>query len=400
MAVKDHREIGQELDLFSFSDKTPGFVYWHPKGTLLFDLMVSDIKKRLAKFDYQEIKTPAVMNVATLKETGHYDNYREKLFFIGHQDEMENPKWALKPMNCPGSIVIFKDKMRSYKEMPLRFSEIGTVYRYEQAGEIGGLLRVRALTIDDAHIYCRENQIEEEIVSLIDFVYETYQRYGFSKVKIELSTRPEKSIGTDEQWQRAEAGLANALKKKNLEYKENPGEGAFYGPKIDFHIEDSQNRSWQLGTIQLDFALPPRMGINYIDEKGAKQSPIIIHRAILGSVERFLAVFLEHTQGSLPLWLAPVQIAILPISEKSFDYAKKIKKEITGSGYRTEVDTVNETIGKKIRSWELQKTPYILVVGEDEEKTGQVAVRSHQKGDQGKIDIKEFINQIKNELEG
>ncbi len=395
--AKDHREIGQELDLFSTSEKTPGFIYWHPKGALLFDLIVKDIKERLEKFDYQEIKTPAIIATSILKESGHYDNYHEKLFFVGSEKELKEPKWALKPMNCPGSIMIFKSKMRSYKELPLRFSEIGTVYRYEQAGEVGGLFRVRALTIDDAHIYCREEQIEEEIISLINFVNETYQKYGFENIHIELSTRPEKSIGTDEQWQKAEDGLKKALETKNLEYKLNEGEGAFYGPKIDFHVKDSQGRSWQMGTIQLDFSMSERLEAFYIDEKNHKQNPVIIHRAILGSIERFMGVLLEHTGGNLPTWMVPVQAQVIPISEKYIDYAKEIADKVQNSGIRVAVDLSNESVSKKIREAEIQKIPYMLVIGEKEKAAGKVSIRTHKENNLGMKSLEEVVELIKQE---
>ncbi len=398
MPAVDHKEIGRKLGLFSFSRTVPGTCYWWPKGTILFNLIVNDLKKKLAEQGYRDLITPTIISLETLKASGHYDNYREKLFFVGNEKEMAGKKvnWCLKPMNCPGSIIIFNEEMRSYKDLPMKFSEIGTVYRYEQPGEVNGLLRARALTIDDAHVYCTEDKMEEEILGMIDFVYETYKRYGFEDVKIELSTRPEKSIGTDEQWRKAEAGLIKALKDAKIEYKENKGEGAFYGPKIDFHVKDSIGRSWQMGTIQLDFATAERLDANYIDKSGAKKHPVIIHRAILGSVERFIAVLLEHTAGALPAWLSPVQTVILPVSEKHLDYAKKVAKEM--GEVRLEIDDRNESINKKIRDAELQKIPYIIVVGDKEEKAENITARIRGSKELKTQKISAWIKNLDNEL--
>ncbi len=377
MAKNDHKELGRVLKLFHFSRKVPGTVYWWPKGALLFDLIVNDLKKRLNDQGYQDLKTPTIIDLETLKKSGHYDNYREKLFFVGNEKEMQEKKvdWCLKPMNCPGGITIFNQEMRSYKELPIKFSEVGTVFRYEQPGEVNGLFRTRALTIDDAHIYCRENQIEKELIKLIDFIIDTYKRYGFKDIRVELSTRPEKSIGTDEQWKKAEDGLLKALKDKEMEFKENKGDGAFYGPKIDFHIKDSLGRSWQMGTVQLDFSTAERLEANYIDENGQKKNPVIIHRAILGSVERFIAVLLEHTGGILPSWLSPIQAIVLPVSEKHFEYAKKVKEDLEKENIRIEIDERSESVNRKIRDAEIQKIPYIIVVGDKEEKDQNITVR-------------------------
>jgi len=391
MQEADHKEIGRKLELFSFSKNVPGTCYWWPKGNTLFNLIVDDLKTRLKDQGYQDITTSTIISLDTLKKSGHYDNYRDKLFFVGNEKEMEEKKvnWCLKPMNCPGSIMIFNEEMRSYKDLPIKFSEVGMVYRYEQPGEVNGLFRARALTIDDAHIYCTEDQIESEIIKLIDFIYETYKRYGFENVSIELSTRPKKSIGTDEQWQRAEDGLVKALDDAKIKYKENKGEGAFYGPKIDFHIKDSLNRSWQLGTIQLDFAMAERLDANYIDKDGSKKHPVMIHRAILGSVERFIAVLLEHTAGSLPSWLPPVQAKILTVSDKHLEYAKKVAKEM--GNIRVEIDARNESINKKIRDAETQKVPYIIVVGDKEEKEENITVRARGSKDLKTQKISEFV---------
>jgi threonyl-tRNA synthetase len=393
----DHKEIGRKLGFFSFSRKVPGTVYWWPKGALVFDLIVKDIKKELQKQGYQDLKTAPIIDLDTLKASGHYDNFREKLFFVGNETEIKKNKvnWCLKPMSCPGSIMIFNEEMRSYKDLPIKFSEMGTVFRYEQPGEINGLLRTRVITQDDAHIYCREEQMEPELLKLIDFVQKTYKRYGFGEIRVELSTRPEKSIGSDEQWQKAEAGLVKALKDAKIKYKENKGEGAFYGPKIDFHVKDSQGRSWQMGTIQLDFSMAERLNANYIDRNGDKKTPVIIHRAILGSVERFIAVLLEHTQGVLPFRLSPVQVMVLPIAGRHLKYAQKIRDRIKDLGFRCEIDERNETLEKKIRDAEIQKIPYVLVVGDREIKEKNVTVRTRGQKGLRKQKIENFIKEIK-----
>jgi threonyl-tRNA synthetase len=392
----DHKEIGRKLKLFSFSKKVPGTCYWWPKGALLFDLIVSDLKKELKEQGYLDLKTAPIIDLDTLKASGHYDNFREKLFFTGNENEMKKNKvnWCLKPMSCPGSVKIFNEEMRSYRDLPIKFSEMGTVFRYEQPGEVNGLLRTRVITQDDAHIYCLTDQIEPELLKLIDFVQKTYKRYGFDEIRVELSTRPEKSIGSDEQWQKAEAGLVKALKDAGIKCKENKGEGAFYGPKIDFHIKDSMGRSWQMGTIQLDFATAERLDANYIDKDGSKKHPVMIHRAILGSIERFIAVLLEHTAGALPFWLSPVQISILPIASRHLKYAQKIRDRIKDKEFRCEIDERDETLEKKIRDAEIQKIPYVLVVGDREVKAKKVALRSREKGDEGEIALESFLTAI------
>ena len=396
MANIDHKELGRILGLFSFSRQVPGTVYWWPKGALLFDLIVSDLKMRLAEQEYQDLRTPTIIDLETLEKSGHYENYREKLFFTGNEKEMKEEKvhWCLKPMNCPGSIAIFNEKMRSYKDLPIKFSEVGTVFRYEQPGEVNGLFRTRALTIDDAHIYCTEDQMKEELLKLIDFIKETYRRYGFKDIRLELSTRPEKSIGTDDEWRKAEEGLKKALDDKKIDYKENKGEGAFYGPKIDFHVKDAHGRSWQMGTIQLDFATAERLAANYIDKDGQKKHPVIIHRAILGSVERFIAVLLEHTGGALPLWISPVQVKVLAISEKFNQYAQKVYKDLQKEGIRVEFDRRVETLNAKIRDAELTKVPFLVIIGAKEEAGNFVAVRSRKKGDQGPMKLAELDSLI------
>ena len=388
----DHKQLGAELDLFSFDENVPGVVYWHAKGWTLFNLIKNDLAKRLQKDGYKEINTARIISTETLKKSGHYDNYFDRLFFVGNDKELTKPKWCLKPMSCPGGLKIFKEQIHSYKELPIKLSEFGSVYRYEQAGEVNGLFRVRNMTQDDAHVYCDESQIEAEIEKLIDFTYETYTRYGFKEIRIELSTRPEKSIGSDEQWEKAENGLKKALVDMKIEYSVNAGDGAFYGPKIDFHIKDSLGRSWQMGTIQLDFAMAERLDANYIDNEGNKKHPVMIHRAIFGSIERFTGILLENTGGDLPVWLNPVQVAILPVSEKHLDYAKKVVEEL--GDIRTEIDERNESVGKKIRDAELQKVPFIIVVGDKEIADENISVRTHGSKELKVQKVSELIAEI------
>ncbi|MFA6963807.1 MAG: threonine--tRNA ligase [Patescibacteria group bacterium] len=390
----DHKALGRELGLFSFDEKVPGVVYWWPKGLTLFNVILADLQKHLTADGYKEIKSASIISTETLKTSGHFDNYHEKLFFVGNEKELDKPKWCLKPMSCPGSLMIFNEEIHSYKDLPIKLAEFGTVFRYEQAGEVNGLLRLRNFTQDDAHIYCDDNHIEKEIAKLIDFVFETYHRYGFTDIRVELSTRPEKSIGSDEVWTKAEGGLEKALKSKKVEFKINKGDGAFYGPKIDFHVKDALGRSWQLGTIQLDFAMAERLDANYVDEKGEKKHPVMIHRAILGSVERFIAILLEQTGGALPTWLSPVQAIVLPIADRHNEYAEKIRKELAGQDVRVQIDVRTESVGKKIREAEMQKIPYMLVIGDKEIEADKVAVRKYGEGDKGQIGIHELVKEI------
>jgi threonyl-tRNA synthetase len=394
-AVRDHKVIGREQKLFSFDEQVPGVVYWWPKGLVFYNLILDDLKKYLFEDNYHEIRTSVVISSETLKKSGHYDKFHDGLFFVGNEKELAKPKWCLKPMSCPGSLMVFNEQIHSYKELPIKYSEFGSVFRYEQAGEVNGLLRLRNFTQDDAHIYCDEDQIEPEIDKLIDFIFATYKRYGFEDVRVELSTRPEKSIGSDEQWEKAENGLKKALEEKKVDYKINAGDGAFYGPKIDFHIKDSLGRSWQLGTIQLDFAMAERLAANYIDKEGNKKHPVMIHRAILGSVERFIAILLEHTGGALPSWLAPVQAVICSVSDKHNGYANKIAAELKSNNIRVEVDDRNESVGRKIRDAELQKAPYIIVVGDKEITDNNLSVRERDSKDLKIKKVEEFVSALK-----
>lgn len=387
----DHKEIGRELKLFSFDENVPGVVYWWPKGWTLYNLIKNDLSKRLNEDGYKEVNTARIISTTNLKKSGHLDNFHDKLFFVGNEKELKDPKWCLKPMSCPGMLKIFNEEIHSYKDLPIKLAEFGSVYRYEQAGEVNGLLRVRNMTQDDAHIYCETSQIEPEIEKLIDFVYETYKRYGFKEIRVELSTRPEKSIGTDEQWEKAERGLKKALEAKKIEYTINAGDGAFYGPKIDFHVKDHLGRSWQMGTIQLDFAMAERLGATYVDKDGSKKHPVMIHRAIFGSLERFIATLLEITEGALPSWLAPVQAIICPVSEKHIDYANSIAAELKANNIRIEIDERNESVGRKIRDAEMQKVPFIVVVGDREIADKNLSVRERGSKELKTQKLEEFI---------
>jgi len=395
----DHKEIGKNLDLFHLEGASPGVIFWHPKGAILYHQIINDLRDELSKQGYQELKTPNVMGLDSFKKSGHFDNYQERLFFAGNKDQIDkkNPRWIVTPMNCPGTISIYKSQMRSYKDLSLKFSEMGSVYRYEQPGEINGLFRCREFIVDDAHLFCLSSQVTHEVSELINFITQYYKKYDFEIDHIELSTRPEKSIGTDEDWEKTEGFLKEALKKAKVDYKLNPGDGAFYGPKIDFHIKDSLGRTWQLGTIQLDMSTAKRLGAFYIDKDGKKQDPVMIHRAILGSVERFIGILLEHFAAGLPVWLSPVQVVVASISDKVADYTKEVYDKLKEKDIRCEIDDRDESISKKIRDAELQKIPYILVVGEKEKEMKKIAVRDRS-GDQGQKDLGKFIKDLSGEI--
>jgi len=377
------------LDLFHLEGENPGVVFWHSKGATLFNLIVEDLNKELLKQGYQLLKTPNILALETFKKSGHYDNYQEKMFFTGNKAQMEKKelRWVMTPMNCPGQLEVYKSNMHSYKKLPIKYAEMGSVYRYEQPGEVNGLFRAREFMIDDAHIFALPEQVTDEVIKLIEFIISFYKKYDFEIDHIELSTRPKKSIGTDEQWTETERSLKEALEKSKTKYKLNPGDGAFYGPKVDFHIKDNHGRTWQLGTIQVDMSMPERLGCFYVDEKGDKKYPVMIHRAILGSIERFIGILLEHHCGAMPVWLAPIQAIILPVSEKHLDYAQKIAEEL--KGFRIEIDERNESVGKKIRDAEIQKVPYIIVVGDKEVESGKIALRKRSEGDLGQKSIDE-----------
>lgn len=389
----DHRKIGKKLDLFSFQKEGPGFPFWHPKGIVLWHLIENYWREVHKAASYLEVKTPILLQENLWHQSGHYDHYREAMYFT----KIDKQGYALKPMNCPGGILIYKSRSHSYREFPLKVAELGLVHRHELAGVLHGLFRVRSFTQDDAHIYCTEEQVEEEIIKIIKLELEVYRKFGFKDFHVELSTRPASSIGTDEMWEKAEATLKNALKKEKIDYKLNPGDGAFYGPKIDFHIKDSLERSWQCGTIQLDFSMPDRFDLNYIGKEGKKKRPVMIHRTILGSFERFIGILIEHYQGDLPLWLAPIQVMIIPIGEKHIQYAEEVKKELSAKEIRVEIDKSDERMQKKIKNASENKVPLMLIVGDKEMKSEKVALRSKLKGDEGIISVSELLKRVQNQ---
>ncbi|MCL6628411.1 MAG: threonine--tRNA ligase, partial [Armatimonadetes bacterium] len=343
---------------------------------------------------YQEVRTPMILNEELWHRSGHWDTYRDNMYFT----EIDEHTYAVKPMNCPGVMLIYKETLRSYRDLPLKYAELGHVHRHEKSGVLHGLFRVRAFTQDDAHVFCTPDQAEAEIVKIIDLIQTIYAKFGFTDYRIELSTRPEKSIGTDEMWETAENALHQALRSQGIEYAVNPGDGAFYGPKIDFHIRDSMGRSWQLGTIQLDFSMPERFELEYIGEDGKPHRPVMIHRAILGSIERFMGIIIEEYAGAFPLWLAPVQVVLLPIADRHVQYANDVAEKLTKLGLRVTVDARNEKTGFKIREAQVQKIPYMLITGDREVEAGKVSVRQREAGDLGAMVLSDFIARVTSEL--
>ena len=392
---RDHRKIGQELDLFTFHEEGPGFPLWHEKGMRIYNKVVDNVKRILRREDYNEIKTPIILHRSLWEKSGHWNHYKENMYFT----KIDEKDFAVKPMNCPGALLAYKSKLKSYKDLPLRVGEFGLVHRHELAGVLHGLFRVRSFTQDDAHVFCTEEHLESEIIALIDLVFEVYNLFGFENIRVELSTRPEKFMGEIETWNKAEQVLKNALEKRNIEYTINEGDGAFYGPKIDFHIKDCMNRSWQCGTIQVDFAMPVNLDINYMGNDGTTDHrPIMIHRAILGSVERFIGILIEHYGGRFPLWISPLQVKILTISDKFNDYAKEIAKEMKNKDIFVETDLRSESIPKKVREAQLSQANYILVIGEKELNDKTVTVRTRNNVVEGAIDYKEFIDRLLKEI--
>ena len=395
--TRDHRKLGPQLEFFNIyhEEAGAGLVFYHPKGALLRTIIEDYERKEHLRRGYQIVITPHIMLAGLWQTSGHYEYYKENMYTF----KIEDKEFVLKPMNCPGHILIYKSKTRSYKELPIRLFELGTVYRHEKAGVLHGLLRVRGFTQDDAHIFCLPEQLKPEIKSIIDFVFDTMKVFGFNEVGIELSTRPEKYIGPEDDWQQATQALEEALRDKGLTYDINIGEGAFYGPKIDIKLKDALKRKWQCATIQCDFALPKRFGLAYVDSDGKEKQPIMLHRVLLGSLERFIGALLEHYKGDLPLWLAPTQTLVIPLKDSVREYATKIQKALEDNCIRTDIDNRNETLDKRIRNAELDKIPYILVVGEREARQETVAVRRKGKGDQGSQKLEEFIKKIKEEIE-
>jgi threonyl-tRNA synthetase len=394
--LRDHRKLGPGLGFFDIyhEEAGAGLVFYHPKGALLRTIIEDYEKKEHLRRGYQMVITPHIMDVGLWKTSGHYDYYRENMYtFLAEEKE-----FVLKPMNCPGHILIYKSKTRSYKDLPIRLFELGTVYRREKAGVLHGLLRVRGFTQDDAHIFCLPEQLSQEIKAIIDFVFDTMKVFGFDKVGIELSTRPEKSIGSDEDWQRATEALETALKEKGLPYDVNEGDGAFYGPKIDIKLKDALKRTWQCATIQCDFALPKRFNLAYIDSEGKEKQPIMLHRVLLGSLERFIGALIEHYKGELPLWLSPTQVLLIPIKETVAQYTQAIKDKLEANDIRVEIDTRNETLDKKIRNAELTKIPYCLIIGEREAKQETVSVRKKGSIDKGVMALDKLIEELINQI--
>lgn len=394
--LRDHRKLGPSLELFDiYQDQAgPGLVFYQPKGALVRKIIEDYEKSEHLKRGYQLVVTPHIMQAELWKTSGHYDYYKENMYTF----KIEEKEFVLKPMNCPGHILIYKSKMRSYKDMPIRLFELGTVYRHEKAGVMHGLLRVRGFTQDDAHIFCLPSQLRAEIKSIVEFVFATMKLFGFENVGIELSTRPAKSIGSDEDWQLATSALEDSLKEMGLSYDINEGDGAFYGPKIDIKLKDALKRSWQCATIQCDFALPKRFNLEYIDADGAAKQPIMLHRVLLGSVERFTACLTEHYAGAFPVWLAPVQAVVIPVREDFAAYGREVADELLKAGIRAELDSRGETLNKRIRSAEVGKVPYILVVGERELTSRQVSVRKRRDGDKGGMTVEAFLGQIGAEI--
>ncbi len=385
---RDHRRLGRELGLFDFYDEIgPGLVLWHPKGALLRTMLEDYLKKEHLRRGYQLAVIPHIMKADIWKISGHYDYYRENMFMF----EIEGKEYGIKPMNCPGHIMIYKSRIRSYRELPIRIFELGTVYRYERAGVLHGLLRVRGFTQDDAHIFCRPDQLEEEIGKVIDFVKDVLDVFGFDDVQMEVSTRPEKYIGSEENWEKATNALKMALENRGIPYDINPGDGAFYGPKIDVKLRDALKRSWQCATIQCDFSLPERFGLVYVDKDGRPKQPIMIHRVVLGSIERFIGTLIEHYAGAFPFWIAPEQIRVLSVSDKFISYAKEVVNRLLELGYRVGIDDGSDTLPKKIRIAEKEKIPYMVIVGEKEVKRGSVSIRERGKRDLGEMEFEGFL---------
>jgi threonyl-tRNA synthetase len=403
---RDHRVLGEQLNLFTFHDEAPGFPFFFPNGATLFNLLLDYMRGLLRRRNYKEVKTPLILSEELWHTSGHYDNYLENMFFtklklrdekqadIIHDNVEEERPMAVKPMNCPGHLLVFRSRLHSHNEFPLRIAEMGLVHRRELSGVRHGLFRVQAFTQDDAHHFCTTEQIEAEIGMLIEFFKEVYGTFDLSDVRIELSTRPAKSIGSDEMWERAEAALKTALDASGMGYQVNPGDGAFYGPKIDFHIRDVLKRSWQCGTIQLDFSMPARFGLEYVGADGARHTPVMLHRACYGSIERFLGIIIENYAGAFPLWLSPVQVTIIPVSDKFNDYAKSVATKLLDAGLRVDTNLSSDRVGFKIRESSLQKVPYAIVVGDKEQTSGQINVRSRATGELGAMELSTFLDGI------
>jgi threonyl-tRNA synthetase len=387
--ARDHRKLGKELDLFLFSELSPGSPFWQPNGMVIWNELTALWRKENGARGYREVKTPILFDVDLFKMSGHWDVYRENMYFT----DVEGRMMGMKPMNCPAHIQIFNNERRSYRDLPIRYSEAGLVHRHEPSGTLHGLLRVRHITQDDAHIFCTEEQIPAEVNRCLDFGYAIYDTFGFEP-RLELSTRPEKRIGTEEMWDRAETALQDSLDQRGVEYELNEGDGAFYGPKIDLHMTDTIGRSWQLGTVQLDYVMPERFELTYTGADNADHRPVMIHRALMGSFERFIGILIEHYAGEFPLWLAPVQARVLPLADRHAEYAREVADALGAAGLRAELDDRTESVGRKIREAELRKVPYMLVVGDREAEQRAVALRRHREGDLGTIPLDEAVGRL------
>jgi threonyl-tRNA synthetase len=387
--ARDHRRLGRELDLFMFSELSPGSPFWKPAGMAVWNALTGLWREENRRRGYQEVKTPILYDVELFKQSGHWDTYREHMYFT----DVEERAMGLKPMNCPAHIQIYKDSRHSYRDLPIRLSEAGLVHRHEPSGTLHGLMRVRHITQDDAHIFCTDEQVQEEVVECLRFGFFLYELFGFEP-RLELSTRPPKRIGSDDMWDRAEAALAGALAAEGLEYELNPGDGAFYGPKIDLHMTDSLGRPWQLGTVQLDYSMPERFDLHYTGADNEEHRPVMIHRALMGSFERFIGILIEHYGGELPLWLAPVQAIVLPVSDRFNEYAVSVVEQLRAADARAELDDRSESVARKIRDAELRKIPFMLVVGEREQGEGSVAVREHHGAELGNMPVADFLERL------
>ncbi|MDE2311237.1 MAG: threonine--tRNA ligase [Betaproteobacteria bacterium] len=392
---RDHRKLAKQLDLFHMQDEAPGMVFWHPNGWTIWQEVEQYMRVKFREHGYQEVRTPTMMDRTLWEKSGHWENYRDCMF----STHSEARDFAVKPMNCPGHVQIFNHGLHSYRDLPMRLAEFGSCHRNEPSGSLHGLMRVRGFTQDDAHIFCTERQIESEVANFIVMLQKVYADFGFNDVLVKLSTRPEKRIGSDETWDKSEAALAAALKQNNLEYELQPGEGAFYGPKIEFSLKDTLGRVWQCGTIQLDFNLPVRLGAEYVDEDNTRKAPVMLHRAILGSLERFIGILIEHHAGSFPLWLSPVQMVVINISQAQDAYATQVAETLRSAGFRVQLDLRNEKITYKIREHSLQKLPYQLIVGDKEMAAGLVAVRNRKGEDLGQMPVQALLQHLQSELQ-
>jgi threonyl-tRNA synthetase len=390
---RDHRKLGKQLELFHTQDEAPGMVFWHPRGWVIWQRIEQYMRRVLDQNGYSEVRAPQVLDISLWKRSGHWDNFRENMFFT----ESESRDYAVKPMNCPGHVQIFNQGLKSYRDLPLRLAEFGSCHRNEPSGALHGLMRVRGFTQDDAHIFCTEAQVEPEVIRFIDLLQRVYADFGFDEILVKLSTRPAKRVGTDEQWDKAEAALKIALDHKGLNYDLQPGEGAFYGPKIEFSLKDSLGRVWQCGTMQLDFSMPGRLGAEYVGEDNSRHVPVMLHRAVLGSFERFIGILIEHYAGAMPLWLAPVQVVVLNITEHQADYAQRVLDGLKQAGLRAVADLRNEKISYKIREHSLQKLPYQVIVGDKEVAAQKVAVRTRKGEDLGQMSLAEFVSRLRAE---